>query len=57
MVYTGDDERFDYLYKFVSEKRYSGDSWPDNLGLLDSGVLDVAKFNAATSLFIKSTLV
>ncbi|HEV2668753.1 MAG TPA: PhoX family phosphatase [Blastocatellia bacterium] len=45
VVYTGDDERFDYLYKFVSEKRFRGGSCADNRGLLDSGVLYVAKFN------------
>lgn len=45
VVYTGDDERFDYMYKFVSEKRYRGGSCRDNHGLLDSGVLYVAKFN------------
>jgi uncharacterized protein len=43
VVYTGDDERFDYLYKFVSEKKYREGG--DNRGLLDSGVLYVAKFN------------
>jgi uncharacterized protein len=45
VVYTGDDERFDYMYKFVSEKRVRPGSCSDNLGLLDSGVLYVAKFN------------
>jgi secreted PhoX family phosphatase len=45
VVYTGDDERFDYMYKFVSEKRYRGGSGRHNHGLLDSGVLYVAKFN------------
>jgi secreted PhoX family phosphatase len=45
VVYTGDDERFDYMYKFVSERRFRGGSCRDNHGLLDSGVLYVAKFN------------
>ncbi|WP_460523403.1 PhoX family protein [Flindersiella endophytica] len=48
VAYLGDDERFDYLYKFVSDKRFrSGtSSWAHrhNLTLLDSGTLYVAKF-------------
>ena len=43
-VYTGDDERFDYVYKFVS-KRAMSKRRQDNFSLLDDGVLHVAKFD------------
>ncbi|MFD1828871.1 PhoX family protein [Streptomyces desertarenae] len=47
VVYMGDDERFDYLYKFVSSKAMmKGDSRrarEHNLTLLDEGTLYVAK--------------
>ncbi|MFB7278451.1 PhoX family phosphatase [Streptomyces hydrogenans] len=47
VVYMGDDERFDYFYKFVSSKRMmKGDSRKaraHNLTLLDEGTLYVAK--------------
>ncbi|WP_369029223.1 MULTISPECIES: PhoX family protein [Streptomyces] len=47
VAYTGDDERFDYFYKFVSSKRMRhGDSRSvreHNLSLLDEGTLYVAK--------------
>ncbi|MFF0480386.1 PhoX family protein [Streptomyces sp. NPDC004435] len=47
VVYMGDDERFDYFYKFVSSKRMmKGDSrraHAHNLTLLDEGTLYVAK--------------
>jgi secreted PhoX family phosphatase len=42
-AYMGDDERFDYLYKFVSEKRYRHGDRRHNLSLLESGTLYVAK--------------
>lgn len=42
-VYLGDDERFDYIYKFVSARRVSR-SRKENLELLDHGTLYVAKF-------------
>ncbi|MEV1288296.1 PhoX family phosphatase [Micromonospora sp. NPDC049679] len=46
-AYMGDDERFDYLYKFVSDKKMmKGDSRAarrHNLSLLESGTLYVAK--------------
>ena len=42
VVYSGDDERSEFLYKFVSDGRYvEGGS---NADLLDSGKLYVAKF-------------
>jgi secreted PhoX family phosphatase len=45
VVYSGDDERFDYMYKFVSEKKYNSRHCRANFDLLDSGTLYVAKFN------------
>ncbi|MFJ2646157.1 PhoX family protein [Streptomyces sp. NPDC087420] len=49
VVYMGDDERFDYFYKFVSSKRMrKGGSRADhayNLTLLDEGTLYVAKLS------------
>ncbi|MFE2595551.1 PhoX family protein [Streptomyces sp. NPDC059396] len=47
VIYMGDDERFDYLYKFVSSKRMkegnSRAAHQHNLTLLDEGTLYVAK--------------
>lgn len=47
VVYMGDDEKFDYLYKFVSSKRMkkgnSRAAREHNLTLLDEGTLYVAK--------------
>ncbi|HKU31173.1 PhoX family protein [Arthrobacter sp. NyZ413] len=48
VAYMGDDERFDYLYKFVSKGKYQpGDSAAarrNNMTLLSEGDLYVAKF-------------
>uniref|UniRef100_UPI0013E28D22 PhoX family protein n=1 Tax=Microbacterium sp. CPCC 204701 TaxID=2493084 RepID=UPI0013E28D22 len=44
VAYMGDDERNDYLYKFVSKNRMSG-SRKKNLDLLSEGDLYVAKFS------------
>ena len=43
-VYTSDDQAFEYIYKFVSEKKYKEGDRKHNKTLLESGVLHVAKF-------------
>ncbi|WP_017570499.1 PhoX family protein [Nocardiopsis halotolerans] len=45
VIYMGDDERFDYIYKFVSAKKYVEGSRRHNLTLLDSGTLYVARLS------------
>ncbi|MBB1156002.1 MULTISPECIES: PhoX family protein [Amycolatopsis] len=48
-VYSGDDERFEYIYKFVSKGKYkkghSALARRHNSALLDDGTLYVAKFS------------
>ena len=52
VAYMGDDERFEYLYKFVSKRRFrSGDgrrARRHNMRLLDEGDLYVAQFTGDT---------
>ena len=44
VAYSGDDERFDYLYKFVSKNKYKKDDKAHNMTLLSEGDLYVAQF-------------
>ncbi|WP_350270743.1 PhoX family phosphatase [Brevibacterium sp. CBA3109] len=44
VAYMGDDERFDYLYKFVSTDKYIAGDLSHNMTLLTKGDLFVAKF-------------
>lgn len=44
VVYMGDDERFEYIYKFVSARSHQSGRSPE--GLLDEGTLHVARFDA-----------
>jgi uncharacterized protein len=49
VAYSGDDERFDYMYKFVSTRKMmpgrDADAMRHNLTILDAGTLYVAKLS------------
>ncbi len=45
VLYSGDDERFDYLYRYVSNGTFEPGAGSANGALLDDGILYVAKFD------------
>jgi uncharacterized protein len=46
VVYMGDDDYFEYTYRFVSNKAYDAANPASGKDLLDDGVLSVARFDA-----------
>ncbi len=45
VVYQGDDERFDYVYRFVTETAVDLNNLANNRNILDRGTLSVARYN------------
>lgn len=45
-IYMGDDDDFEYLYRFVTRDAYNPDDRKANKDLLDNGTLSVAKFES-----------
>lgn len=47
VVYMGDDEKGEHIYKFVSKQKFDSKNLVNNRHLLDDGVLYVARFNVS----------
>ena len=50
VAYSGDDQRFDYLYKFIAANKYNPNDRAANMDLLENGTLFVAQFHEDGSL-------
>lgn len=50
VVYSGDDEAFEYIYRFVTTGKFNPKNLAANRDLLDEGTLSVAKFSEDGSL-------
>ncbi len=50
VVYMGDDDYFEYMYRYVSNKAYDKANPASSNGLLDDGVLSVARYDADGSM-------
>lgn len=50
VVYSGDDERFEYIYRYVSNGRYDPHNRAANSALFDDGMLYAARFHEDGSL-------
>lgn len=44
VTYMGDDQAFEYIYRFVSKNKYRSGDRKNNMSLLDEGELSVAEF-------------
>jgi secreted PhoX family phosphatase len=50
VVYSGDDEAFEYIYRFVTANKFNAGNPAANRHLLDEGTLSVAKFDETGTL-------